>query len=48
MQGKKIERFCNKCNLVTEHDFLEDISEDIRTTVTSCRECGETETDHDP
>ena len=48
MEEKKIQRFCNKCNLVTEHDFTEDISNDVRTTVTSCSECGETDTDHDP
>ena len=43
----KIQRWCNECNLETEHDHKESISEDVRTTIDVCCECGNADVDCD-
>jgi hypothetical protein len=43
----KIERYCNKCELTTEHDHQEDIDGDTKTTIDVCTICGNADVDID-
>lgn len=43
----KIQGFCNECNIITEHDHEESISEDVKTTIDVCFVCGNADVDAD-
>lgn len=43
----KIQRYCNECDMVTEHDHEESISDEVKTTIDVCRVCGNADVDCD-
>lgn len=43
----KVERFCNTCNAVTEHDHEEHVNKDIKISIDVCCLCGNADVDAD-
>ena len=44
----EIECFCKECKTITSHDFQASIDDDMLTTISVCKKCGEATVDVGP